>query len=305
MKSAHIRPKTGTFTNTTRLEEAVLAYVEPRLAHDKPLIVGIAGGSASGKTTVAANINRQLGDQHAVLFSQDLFQFGSEFVGHKTSLYKWDDPKNFDLESNQLALNNLRASRSASVPSFDLLTNNRRGTTLIDPRKVIVWEGIYALLTPEIRSVIDLKVFIDAPYVLRLLRRISRFLSRDSIDDIGVPVRHMLTFVLSADKDFVSPQKNYADLVVEVEPDDIDSEISLLVHRAARHSSLMVPPAPDETPVRTAEYAGLKIMLYATTFTILTGNSQILYSTKLDPGIALRGIAAWKYIVHKQSSTNG
>lgn len=236
---------------------------------ERPAVIGIAGGSASGKTTIAQDLTVQLAN--ATLFSQDLFQLGSDFQGRKTSPYKWDDPENFALHECAVALAALKRGETAKVPTFDVLVNRRIGTTEIDPADFVIWEGIYALGSNGIRNQVDLSIFVDTPYLVRLLRRIARFFNTrtiEQIDDFSTPVRQMLTFVWKAEKDFVMKQQRFADYCVSFDERALPAEVDNFTSTMLQRIPLSLRTPQSRPQIWEATWSGLQFILCETSFEI-------------------------------------
>lgn len=244
------------------------------LSKKQPCVVGIAGGSASGKTTIARYLSEQL--DNAALFSQDLFQLGSDFHKRKTSPYKWDDPENFALPECATALATLKKGAAVQVPAFDVVANQRIGTVKIKPAECIIWEGIYALGDGQLRNQVDISVFVDVPYVVRLLRRIARFFNVRAIaqiDDLSIPARQMLTFVWSAERDFVQRQQHFADYCVSSDEREPPAEADNFTNSMLQNiPSSLRTPYPNLKLWETT-WNGLQFILRETSFEIHKGSA--------------------------------
>jgi len=278
------------FTAKKELLQAVASSVRQESTAQQPYVISIVGGSASGKTTVAKDLAAQFGPE-ATILSQDLFQFGDDFVGRKTSRYKWDDPDNFDLPNCAQVLAKLRNNEPATVPNYEVVANRRLGTIDIQPKPILIWEGIYASLSPELRELSDLVIYIEVPYIVRFVRRIARFLARKEIDDMTVPARHMLSFVLRADVDYVSTQKQFADYVLAYNPKYAASDTATLQDRAARHT--MGWDAKGQAPIKRAALADITLELYNDGFTVRGRNNTVLYAVPLDKALAQEAAIYW------------
>lgn len=270
---------TYSVTTASDLESQLRAQVH---TGNKPYVVALAGGSASGKTTFAATLASQLGDS-CVLFSQDLFQLGKDFINRDRSIYKWDDPENFALQECAKSLQGLAANESVQVPNFDVIANKRLGTRMLTPAPVILWEGIYAIATHELRSTVDRAVYIDAPFAIRLLRRISRFLERPHLEikEYAVPARQALTFVLNAHVQFVAPQREHADMVVPFPEEIIQLEIDAFIAQCRSIPKEVVGSLPEQTPLEQYTYQGIILELFPDCFTVRQAEN-LLYRAHLD-----------------------
>lgn len=199
------------------MHEAISIITDLPLRPDEQTVVAIVGGTNSGKTT----LTKQLADiegERMVHFPQDTFQLGYGFSGIENSKYRADDPANFALGECAVGLASLKEGHSTVVPLITPLRYERHGTRLIHPKPLILWEGIYAVLTSELEDQADKIFYVDAPYAVRIMRRISRFIEErgGSITDeqaVSSPT-HALSSILLAEKDFVITQKPKADYVV-------------------------------------------------------------------------------------------
>jgi len=141
-----------------------------------PYIVGLAGGSASGKTTVAARIIRNLGVPWVALLSMDNFYkslTAEQMAMAHNNEYNFDHPQAFDYEKLFQVLQDLKKGVKVEVPIYDFKTHSRLAdkTTTIYGANVIIFEGIFALWDKDVRDLMDLKLFVDTDSDIRLARR--------------------------------------------------------------------------------------------------------------------------------------
>ena len=179
------------------------------------IIIGIAGGTGSGKTTVVRKIFESLPKGEVVLLPQDSYYKDSSHVpDDEKQNINFDHPNAFDwpLLSQQVA--QLRRGESIEQPTYSYLTCSRLPETIhIEPREVIIIEGILALCDPQLRAMMDLKVFVDADPDERLIRVIQR----DVVERgrTAEAVMELYTRVLKPmHQQFIEPCKRYADLIV-------------------------------------------------------------------------------------------
>lgn len=179
------------------------------------LVVGVAGGTGSGKTTFARQLAARLPPASVAMLDHDAYYRDlSELTLEARAAVNFDHPD--ALESDLLAahLRTLRAGRPIAKPCYDFATHTRRpDTERIEPRPVVIVEGILVLAASEIRSELDLKLFVDAPADLRVLRRLQRDVAerRRSIDSVIAQYRTTTRPMHDA---FVEPSRIHADLVV-------------------------------------------------------------------------------------------
>lgn len=199
------------------------------------LIIGIAGGTGSGKTTVVKKIIDSLPAGEVVLLPQDSYYKDSSHIpAEKRQSINFDHPNAFDwpLLSKHVAM--LRNGQSIEQPTYSYLTCSRQAETIhIQPREVIIIEGILALCDPELRSMMDLKIFVDTDPDERLIRVIQRDVLERGRTAEAVMERY--TRVLKPmHLQFIEPSKRYADLIVP-EGGENDVAIHILTMYIKKH----------------------------------------------------------------------
>lgn len=179
------------------------------------LIIGIAGGTGSGKTTVVRKIVESLPAGEVVLLPQDSYYKDSSHVpAERRQSINFDHPDAFDwpLLSAQVAA--LRRGESIEQPVYDYLTCSRQPQTIhIEPREVVIIEGIMALFDPALRAMMDLKVFVDTDPDERLIRVIQRDMLERGRTAEAVMERYVRV-LKPMHEQFIEPCKRYADLIV-------------------------------------------------------------------------------------------
>ncbi len=179
-----------------------------------PLIIGVAGGSGSGKTTVAQQIIRALSHEHVTFIQHDsYYRDRSGVPPEERKRINYDHPDALETELLVEHLEALKAGRPVEVPVYDFTDHVRTGTVTVKPLRVVVVEGLLALSEPALRSLMDLKVFVDSDADLRVIRRIDRDL-RERGRDLDWVVRQYLQTVRPMHLEFVEPSKRHADVII-------------------------------------------------------------------------------------------
>jgi uridine kinase len=180
----------------------------------RSLLLGIAGGTGSGKTTLAAKIREALGDG-STLISHDWYYLdrGSVSLEEREAL-NYDEPDALDNELLASHLDELRLSRSVECPQYDFATHTRRAETVAVPaRHVVVVEGILLFAVPALRDRFDLRLFVDTDDDIRLMRRIRRDIVDRGRDLRSVEDQYYKS-VRPMHRLHVAPSKQHAHLVV-------------------------------------------------------------------------------------------
>jgi uridine kinase len=186
-----------------------------RWSQVKPLVIGIAGGSGSGKSTVARKLADALRQASVVFLDMDAYYRNlTHLTLEERRLVNWDHPDAFDFDLLAEQLETLASGRAIRKPVYDFVTHTRREECeLVEPADVIVIDGILLFAEARIRDLCDVKVFVDADADVRVLRRIRR-----DMRDRGRPLEEIIDQYLSTVKpmhlQFVEPSKRYADVIV-------------------------------------------------------------------------------------------
>jgi uridine kinase len=180
-----------------------------------PVIVGIAGGTGSGKTTVARAIYDQVGKDRIEWISHDSYyrNFDGLTPAERHNI-NFDHPDSLETELLVRHLDVLAKGSSVEVPEYDFTTHSRKAQThRVESRKVIIVEGILVLAEPELRKRIDIKLFVDTPADIRFVRRLMRdIVSRGrSLESV---VEQYMSTVRPMHEEFVETSKRYADLII-------------------------------------------------------------------------------------------
>ncbi|MBA3342527.1 MAG: uridine kinase [Gemmatimonadaceae bacterium] len=181
----------------------------------KPLIIGIAGGSGSGKSTVAANVTNALTNLSVAFIDMDAYYRNfSELTLDQRRHLNWDHPDAFDFDLLATHLDLLAARTTINKPVYDFVTHLRSDeTAAVEPSDVIVIDGILLFVDERVRDLCDVKVFVDADADVRLIRRLQRDISKRgrSLDEV---IEQYMSTVQPMHLQFVEPSKRYADIIV-------------------------------------------------------------------------------------------
>jgi uridine kinase len=180
-----------------------------------PVVIGVAGGSGSGKTTVVRKIMEALGDEHVSVLDHDRY-----YRDHLDLRLEERAGLNFDhpdsLETSLLVehVKSLRQGQPAQVPVYDFTRHVRRAETQqIDPRPALIVEGILVFAEPKLRELMDVKIYVDADDDTRFIRRLQRDM-RERGRTMESVIDQYLTTVKPMHLEFVEPAKRYADIIV-------------------------------------------------------------------------------------------
>lgn len=181
---------------------------------DRPFLIGVAGGSSSGKTTVAERLAELAGAESLALIKLDSYYVHLDMPLEQRTSFNYDHPDAFDwpLLNDHLAA--LAAGAPVAVPVYDYVDHNRSGRVrVVHPARIVVVEGILVLWEPSLRERFDLKVFLDTDADLRLIRRLERDVAERGRTVESV-IDQYLTTVRPAHEQFIEPSKRYADVIV-------------------------------------------------------------------------------------------
>ncbi|WP_375235516.1 uridine kinase [Winogradskyella sp.] len=179
------------------------------------LIIGIAGGTGCGKTTVVNTILKELPQDEVVVISQDSYYKDTTHLSYEERVkINFDHPRSIDFDLLVNHLNELRKGNTIQQPVYSFVQHNRTGdSVLTKPRKVIIVEGILILTNPEIRDLFDIKIFVHADSDERLIRRLKRDISERGRDIDEVLDRYQNT-LKPMHEQFIEPMKEYADIII-------------------------------------------------------------------------------------------
>ena len=185
------------------------------LTRENPLVIGIAGGSGSGKTTVANVILQRVGSHRIAYLPHDAYYRDlSDLPPVQRVQVNFDHPNS--LESSLLVehIQQLKKWQPVQLPVYDFTNHSRTDQTLtVDPQRVIIVEGILIFAEPELRELFDVKIFVDTDADIRFIRRLQRDIAERGRTTEKV-VNQYLSTVRPMHLEFVEPSKRYADVII-------------------------------------------------------------------------------------------
>lgn len=198
------------------------------------MVIGIAGGTGSGKTTLTEKLRERFDQDVSVLYHDNYYKKHVGMTYEERSQLNYDHPDAFDTDLMVRDLNALRRGEDIQCPVYDYTIHNRSDQTLeVKSTRVILVEGILIFVDPALRELMDIKVFVDTDADVRILRRVLRDVKERgrTLDSV---VNQYLTTVKPMHEAFVEPSKKYADIIV---PQGGRNQVALdmLVERIRRH----------------------------------------------------------------------
>jgi len=180
-----------------------------------PLVVGIAGGTASGKTTVARRVREALRVHRVAFIDQDSYYRDlADVVPEERREINFDHPDAFDTELMVSQLRDLKEGRAVHKPVYDFVTSTRKAqTTVVEPGDLILIEGILVLHMQPIREMMDMRIYVDAEHDVRIIRRLMRDI-KDRGRDFDHVVNQYFRHVRPMHMGFVEPSKHHADIII-------------------------------------------------------------------------------------------
>ena len=181
----------------------------------RPYLIGVAGGSNSGKTTIAERLAEVIGTEELSLIRLDSYYITMRHEPIEVrAAVNYDHPDAFDWDLLYRHLQRLTAGESVQVPVYDYTIYDRTDEfELVVPGKVVIVEGILVLWEPRLRGMLDLKVFVDTPADLRVIRRLQRDVAERGRTQESI-LEQYLTTVRPSHEQFIEPSKRYADVIV-------------------------------------------------------------------------------------------
>jgi uridine kinase len=180
-----------------------------------PLVIGVAGGSGSGKTTVVRRLVESVGDDHVTVLDHDrYYRDRLDLRLEDRAALNWDHPDSLETDLMVQHVAELRAGRAIEAPTYDFARYQRRtATDHLAPRRAVIVEGILVFTDPALRAQMDVKVFVDTDADTRFIRRLQR-----DVAERGRTMQSVIEQYLSTVKpmhlDFVEPSKRYADVIL-------------------------------------------------------------------------------------------
>ena len=179
-----------------------------------PIIIGIAGGSGSGKTTISNRIINTFRDEVTFLCHDSYYKCNDALDMDARKLLNYDHPNAFDTELMIDDLKKLKNRMPIDCPVYSFVLNNRTKETIhIQPKNVIIVEGILIFENKNLRDMMDIKIFVDTDSDLRLIRRLLRDV-KERGRDLDSVVKQYTSTVKPMHEQFVEPSKKYADIIV-------------------------------------------------------------------------------------------
>ena len=181
----------------------------------RPILVGVAGGTGSGKTTVANEILRRVGTEHIACIPHDAYYRDlSHLPQHRRPQVNFDHPDSLETELLIEHLKIMRAGRTVQVPLYDFTTHTRtQQTRHVEVAPVVLIEGILVFVEQELRELFDVKLYVDTDADVRFIRRLRR-----DVEERGRSVESVCEQYLSTVRpmhlEFVEPSKRYADVII-------------------------------------------------------------------------------------------
>lgn len=178
-------------------------------------IIGIGGGTGSGKTTVVKKIMSALKGESVALIPQDsYYNDNTHLTMSERRLINYDHPDAFDWELLHQQISDLRRGKSIEQPTYDYITSNRMEETIhINPCEVIIIEGIMALYRKDLRDLMDLKIYVDTDADIRLIRNILRdIVERGRTAEMVI--ERYVKVLKPMHEEFIEPTKRFADLII-------------------------------------------------------------------------------------------
>ena len=181
---------------------------------DDIMVVGIAGGTGSGKTTITKKLMQRFGGDVSVIYHDNYYKAHHNMSYEERSKLNYDHPDSFDTDLLIQAVKDLKAGRSVTCPVYDYTIHDRSDqVVVVKPAKVVIVEGILIFQSRELCQQMDIKIYVDTDADVRILRRIVRDV-RDRGRSLDSVVNQYLSTVKPMHEQFVEPSKRNADIII-------------------------------------------------------------------------------------------
>ena len=205
---------------------------------DRPILIGITGGTGSGKSTIAREIYKQFGDATIAMIEQDSYYKDQSYLSYEERIKtNYDHPDAFDNLLLFKHLNLLLEGKGIEKPIYDFEIHNRiEETVSVDPKEIIIFEGILVLAEKVLRDMLDIKIYVDTDADVRFIRRLKRDINERGRTANSV-INQYLNVVKPMHEQFTEPTKRYADIIIpegghnKVAIDIITSNISQILQK--------------------------------------------------------------------------
>ena len=200
----------------------------------KPFIIGIAGGTGSGKTTLTRRLKERFGEDVSVVSPDNYYKRHDELPYEERCRLNYDHPDAFDTDLMVEQIEALRRGETIACPVYDFTVHNRSDDTLlIAPTSVIILEGILLFADARLRELMDVRIFVDTDADVRILRRVVRDVNKRGRTLESV-VQQYLTTVKPMHEQFVEPSKRFAHIIVPEGGKNLVA-LDMIVQRVAHH----------------------------------------------------------------------
>lgn len=181
----------------------------------RPVTIGVAGGTASGKSTVSANLLSEAGSQNIAYLAHDSYYRPASEIPHtQDGRPNFDHPNSLETSLMIHHIRQLQNWQPVEEPIYDFTTHSRQeGTRTVQPQPVILVEGILLFVEPELRDLFDIRIFVDTPDDIRLIRRLQRDIAKRGRTAQSVIDQYLAT-VRPMHLEFVEPSKRHADVII-------------------------------------------------------------------------------------------
>lgn len=217
--------------------------IQALIAH--PILIGIAGGTGSGKTTMAQKIQDEFPDQSILICQDSYYKDLSHLSMEEKEKMNFDHPNSLDFGLLRQHLLDLIQGKAIEMPTYNFQTYEQENTTQhVEPTQVIIVEGILLFAALEVRDLFDLKIFVDTDDDIRLLRRVERDMAERGRSFASVKEQYQTTVKPMHDA-FVQPSKQYANIIVPMSRQN-QIAIDLVISKIRAHLNLEPKQVPAE-----------------------------------------------------------